>query len=138
MTEETFTLDPQLKRDTFELGRLNGQILLLMNNSLVPWFIVVPTTTRTEIFELEQRERETLYKNIELLSKHLLEHFDAHKINIGAIGNVVRQLHIHVLGRNENDFAWPGVVWVRTETRPYQPNEVELISREIFGKGVHP
>jgi diadenosine tetraphosphate (Ap4A) HIT family hydrolase len=132
MNEKDFVLDATLKRDTFELGRLNGQRLLLMDNSLVPWFILVPVTRATELFRLEKPERDILHKNIDFLSKHLLAHFDVNKINIGAIGNIVRQLHIHIVGRNENDFAWPGVVWGRSEREPYEPSQVELISNDIF------
>ena len=102
---KNFSLNQVLENDTFELGRLNDQILLLMNNALLPWFIIVPVTQHTEIFQLDEAEHNTLYRNINILSRHIVQHYESDKINIGAIGNIVRQLHIHVIGRNKTDYA---------------------------------
>ena len=131
-----FVLDKKLAEDTFELGCLNGQLLLLMNNALVPWFILVPITSKTEICELDERDQTILYRNINLLSQHVLQQFDVSKINVGAIGNVVKQLHVHIIGRNENDYAWPDVVWGRQEREHYDEDQVnEIIENLVRGRG---
>ena len=131
-----FVLDKKLAEDTFELGCLNGQLLLLMNNALVPWFILVPITSKTEICELDERDQTILYRNINLLSQHVLQQFDVSKINIGAIGNVVKQLHVHIIGRNENDYCWPDVVWGRQEREQYSENQVNTIIDDlVYGAG---
>ena len=131
-----FVLDKKLVEDTFELGCLNGQLLLLMNNALVPWFILVPMTSKTEICELDEHDQTILYRNINLLSQHVLQQFDVSKINVGAIGNVVKQLHVHIIGRNENDYCWPDVVWGRQEREQYDEDQVnEIIENLVRGRG---
>ena len=131
-----FVLDKKLTEDTFKLGYLNEQLLLLMNNALVPWFILVPMTSKTEICELDERDQTILYRNINLLSQHVLQQFDVSKINVGAIGNVVKQLHVHIIGRNENDYCWPDVVWGRQEREHYDEDQVnEIIENLVRGRG---
>ena len=120
-------LNETLKRDTFELGHINQQLLLLMNNALVPWFIIVPSTNEIEIFKMPENERTALEKNIDLLSEYILNNFQSEKLNIAAIGNIVKQLHIHVIGRHSKDFCWPHVVWGQTENKPYTEVEVRNI-----------
>ena len=129
-----FVLDKKLAEDTFELGCLNGQLLLLMNNALVPWFILVPITSKTEICELDERDQTILYRNINLLSQHVLQQFDVSKINVGAIGNVVKQLHVHIIGRHENDYCWPDVVWGRQEREPYKKEQLNAVIGDLLSK----
>ena len=127
-----FRLDQQFKKDTIELGMLNDQILLLMNNALVPWFIIVPVTQQTEIFRLDETEQNTLYRNINSLSRHILEHYEVSKINIGAIGNIVRQLHIHIIGRSKTDYAWPNVVWGNARNIPYSEEQLQSVINNLM------
>lgn len=124
---ETFQIDPKLKSDTIEIGSINGQVLLLFNNSLVPWFIILPVTTEIELYKLSESERSILEKNIDILSGFIVRNFNVDKLNVATIGNVVKQLHIHLVGRHENDYCWPGVVWGRSEKELYQEQEVQKI-----------
>ena len=123
----TITINPKLKADTFELGQLNEQTLLLMNNSLVPWFIILPNTQETELFKLDKAERAKLDKNIDSLSGLLVNHFKTDKLNIATIGNIVSQMHVHIIGRCVDDPFWPGVVWGRVEKTEYKKEEVERL-----------
>jgi diadenosine tetraphosphate (Ap4A) HIT family hydrolase len=123
---KTIEIDARLKEDTIQLGFLNGQTLLLMNNSLAPWFIVLPNTSEKELFKLPESERRVLEKNINILSEFIVNNFDVEKLNVATIGNVVSQMHIHVVGRHRNDFCWPGVVWGRTDKVAY--GDLELTS----------
>lgn len=131
MIMKNFVLDPRLEQDTIQLGKLNGQILLLMNNALAPWFILVPLTDKHEIYLLDDAEQRTLLNNLNILSKHLLQHFEIDKINIGAIGNIVSQLHIHIVGRSTTDDAWPSVVWGHQNQRSYHDGEIDLIVENL-------
>ena len=112
-------LDPRLQADCLALGTLHGNRLLLMDNALVPWFILVPDTTCTELYELGPRQQSEVFAAVNALSALLKNRFDSHKINVAAIGNVVAQLHVHVVGRRSDDFCWPGVVWGAQQRSPY-------------------
>ena len=120
-----FRLDPQLERDCFVLGDLGTSLLLLLDNALVPWFIVVPRVAVTEVYELAREAQLLLLDQVNALSRLLKEELGVDKINVAAIGNVVRQLHVHVVGRREGDFRWPGVVWGAQGKQGYTPDEVE-------------
>ncbi len=122
-----FTLDPRLAQDCVVLGKMRLSLLLLMKNSLVPWFILVPQRMATELFELNREDQETLREEINLMSRFVKEHFTVEKLNVAAIGNIVKQLHIHVIGRNSKDFCWPNVVWGTKEKQPYTDEEVTKI-----------
>lgn len=121
-------LDARLRADCLPLGELRGCRLLLMNNALLPWFILVPDTTHTELYELPQEQQSDVIAAINALSALLKHRLDAHKINVGAIGNIVAQLHVHVVGRRTDDFCWPGVVWGAQQRRPYETVEADRIA----------
>jgi len=116
---EEFLLHHKLSRDTIKLVEMELSILLLMNNALVPWFILVPKTNVAEIYELDPQQQLTLWAEVNLISKFLKEELGVDKINVAAIGNIVPQLHMHVIGRYEDDFAWPKTVWGRKEQEEY-------------------
>ena len=116
-----FKLHPRLIKDTFHIIDLKLSRLLLMNNSNYPWFILVPTRKNiTELYELEKKDRLELNSEIDIISKKLSIHFNAKKMNIAALGNIVPQLHIHIIVRKENDAAWPNPVWNNTDIIPYK------------------
>ncbi len=127
-------IDAKLKEDTIHLGFISGQSLLLMNNSLVPWFIVLPNTREIELYKLSTDERGKLEKNIDILSGFILNNFNVEKLNVATIGNVVSQLHIHIVGRHKNDFCWPGVVWGKSDRIPYKESELMNISNLLVQK----
>ncbi|MDM5147485.1 HIT family protein [Candidatus Persebacteraceae bacterium Df01] len=131
---KTVEIDPRLKEDTIQLGIINGQALLLMNNSLVPWFIVLPNTSETELYKLSDSERRVLEKNINILSEFILNNFFVEKLNVASIGNMVSQMHIHIVGRHKNDLCWPGVVWGQTDRKAYKELELTYILTLIVQK----
>jgi diadenosine tetraphosphate (Ap4A) HIT family hydrolase len=116
---EDFTLDPRLAADCIVLGEMRLSRLLVLNNSLLPWFILVPRRNAIELFELEREDQLALLDEINLLSRFVKEHFGSEKLNVAAIGNIVKQLHVHVVGRNSTDFCWPNVVWGTREKMTY-------------------
>ena len=128
-----FVLDPRLANDGILLGALDLSLLLLMNNALVPWFILVPRTDQTELFLLPEPQRRTLREETDLLSRFVDDNFSPDKLNVAAIGNIVRQMHIHVVGRFVGDYCWPGVVWGDSRREPYEATEVERIKLLVHG-----
>lgn len=116
---EAFSLDSKLAKDCIVLAESDISLLLLMNNSLVPWFILVPRTSETELHALDAATQVALLKEINLLAGQVKKVFAVDKLNIAAIGNVVQQLHVHVIGRRHTDYCWPNVVWGRPEREPY-------------------
>jgi diadenosine tetraphosphate (Ap4A) HIT family hydrolase len=108
-----FELDTQLREDCHWIGRLALSHVLLHRNAALPWLILVPEVAEhvTELYQLDPTERRTLDDEVDVLSRYLKRTHGARKINVAAIGNLVPQLHVHVVGRHPGDPCWPGVVW---------------------------
>ncbi|MGR9054000.1 MAG: HIT domain-containing protein [Gammaproteobacteria bacterium] len=116
----SFRLHPQLAKDAIRIGRFDLCRLLLMNDSRYPWFILVPEVADiSEIYQLEQDQRALLHQESDYLSERLARLFNADKMNIAAIGNLVPQLHVHHVVRYRSDAAWPAPVWGKFEAIPY-------------------
>ena len=129
-----FTLDEQLQRDCFVLGRMEFCQLLLMNNASVPWFVLVPETAETEIFDLASSDRAMLWDEVDRVAEFVRTEFSADKLNVAAIGNVVSQLHVHIVGRRKDDYCWPDVVWGRSSEEQYTDDAVAQIVRSVSEK----
>lgn len=127
----TFKLNKQLEHDCHVLGQLSSCHLLLLDNALVPWFILVPETDITEFHELDTKQQQALLADINAISRFIKSEFSVSKLNTATIGNIVQQLHIHVIGRHEEDYCWPGVVWGRTEKQAYSTHQLDSISQAL-------
>ena len=115
-----FTLDPRLESDTIALGDLALSSVLLLNDARFPWLVLVPRRTgASEITDLSDADAATLMQEVRIATRVLLELSKPDKINVGALGNVVSQLHVHVVGRFRSDPAWPGPVWGFGTRTPY-------------------
>jgi len=124
-----FFLADQLKRDTLPVMDLRLCSLLLMNDSRYPWTILVPRVANAqEIFDLSHAEQSFLIEEISLTAKALAAISQPAKVNVGALGNIVRQLHVHVVARFEGDATWPGPVWGAGVARPYQDGAEAYLS----------
>ena len=122
-----FDLDPQLGADTMEIGDLYLCRVLLMNDVRYPWLILVPAKPDlTEIGDLSRNDRIFLSDEIETVSAVLTKLYNPLKLNVGALGNIVRQLHIHIIGRTECDPAWPGPVWGHSPAEAYSDEALQL------------
>lgn len=118
-----FILHPQLQKDCTVIGELPLSTLLLMNDANYPWFVLVPRRAETrEWFELAFEDQQALLRETNALAHYLQQHTGARKMNIGALGNMVPQLHVHVIGRFETDPAWPGPVWGKVPPLSYTPD----------------
>jgi diadenosine tetraphosphate (Ap4A) HIT family hydrolase len=124
-------LDPRLQQDCFVLGKLEFCQLLLMNNAAIPWFILVPVTSVTEVCDLTSSEQTMLWAEVNSVAEYVRSSYKIDKLNIGAIGNVVSQLHVHVVGRREDDYCWPGVVWGSAIENLYTDDEVAAVVSSV-------
>ena len=115
-----FQLHPRLKEDCIAVGRFDLCQLLMMNDSQYPWFILVPEKAGlTEIYQLGKAERQILTEESSYLAENLAALYQADKMNIAAIGNLVPQLHIHHVVRYQTDKAWPAPIWGKFTAVPY-------------------
>ena len=115
-----YKLDPRLENDSTSVMITGLCDLRLSRDARWPWLILVPRRAEiTEIFELTPLDQVLLAFETELVAKALKEITGATKINIGALGNIVRQLHVHVIARFEGDANWPNPVWGFGKAEPY-------------------
>ena len=125
MPSPDWSLDPQLQRDTIAVGDLSLARVLAMNDANYPWVILVPRLAgAVEIIDLDDQQQAQLMDEIAMLSRVLKDVTGCDKLNIAAIGNVVAQLHVHIVARHRNDAAWPRPVWGVVPARPYDPAEL--------------
>jgi diadenosine tetraphosphate (Ap4A) HIT family hydrolase len=134
-----FSLHPQLARESVVVGDLLLSRVLLMNNSRFPWLLLVPRRPGLrETIDLPEHEQPVLWREISAVQRLMRELFSPDKLNVAAIGNLVPQLHVHVIARFEKDEAWPKPVFGFAPPIPYAPAELDaLISRIAAGLG-HP
>lgn len=125
--DDAFQLHPRLAADTHLLGSSGYSMLLLMNNARVPWFIQVPKTAVLELHRLPLSLRAAIREETDAIATFVEAHFRPDKLNIATIGNLVPQLHIHVIGRFEGDDCWPAPVWGRLEPQDYDDAELGRI-----------
>ena len=117
---EGFDLHPRLASDCHLVGDLGLCRVLLLDDVRYPWVVLVPRRTGIrEIYELDSADRETLLRESCLTGKFMMQAFAGEKLNIGALGNLVPQLHLHHIVRNTADPAWPGPVWGHSAAEPY-------------------
>lgn len=115
-----FQIDPRLAEDTLEVASLTLCQVLLLNDRRYDWLVLVPRRESvTEILDLSPQDQAQLWREVTLVAQVLRHAQPDLKLNIGALGNVVRQLHLHVLLRQEGDPAWPGPVWGHSPREPH-------------------
>jgi len=123
-----FSLHRQLENDTFFIGSFSLSDVLLMNDNRYPWLILVPRLWEvTDITDLSAEQRAMLTEEINHVAAKLKEHYAPDRLNIAMLGNVVPQLHCHIIARFKEDFAWPKPVWGTGEAVPYAKEQSEKI-----------
>jgi diadenosine tetraphosphate (Ap4A) HIT family hydrolase len=116
-----FELDPRLAGDTVFVADWQLCRVLLMDDARFPWLVLVPRRAGlAEIDDLDEAGRTRLMHEIRHAMKTLRAIVECDKLNVGALGNIVRQLHVHVVARRANDAAWPGPVWGHGTAQRYQ------------------
>lgn len=123
-----FVIHPRLAAGGIELGQLAACRLLLKNNALFPWFILVPEVEGIEdLHQLTPDQYQATMVAMRRVSEFVASHFQPEKLNLGCIGNQVRQMHIHIIGRSSDDPAWPGTVWAFDGKQAYRDDEIAKI-----------
>lgn len=135
-----FVLNERLAAGGFEVARMHGCRILLKNEEHFPWFIVVPEVPLgiEDLHQLDEEMFDEVMLAVRKVSRFVEAHFRPEKLNVACIGNIVRQMHIHVVGRSTDDPAWPGVVWAFEGKRKYREGEAGKIvgaAREFLGRG---
>ena len=132
----SWLLHPRLEQDTEAVGDLPLSRLLVNNDANYPWLLLVPRRPGArEIIDLDDKDRAQLMIEIAHTSRALKDVSACHKLNVAAIGNVVPQLHIHIVARERDDPAWPKPVWGTVPARAYDPAErqafIAALRREL-------
>jgi diadenosine tetraphosphate (Ap4A) HIT family hydrolase len=119
-TDLAFVLDQRLAADTYVIGDLELSRVLLMNDSRFPWVILVPRRTNLrELIDLSREDQHALLDEINHVGNFLRAHENPDKLNFAALGNVVAQLHVHIIARFRTDAAWPRPIWGVGTSEPY-------------------
>lgn len=125
----SFELHPRLAAGGFDLVSVNGCRLLLKNNALFPWILIVPEVEEgiEDLHQLSEERYQEVTALIRRVSLFVTEYFQPEKLNVASIGNQVRQMHIHIVGRSSADPAWPGTVWAFEGKETYADETIEAI-----------
>ena len=119
-TQAGWQLEAQIERDTVQVGDLTLCSVRAINDATYPWLVLVPRKVgATEIIDLAEADRMQLMTEISTAATALKDITRCDKLNIGAIGNLVPQLHIHIVARRRDDPAWPKPVWGAAPAQPY-------------------
>ncbi|ERM01874.1 histidine triad (HIT) protein [Brucella intermedia 229E] len=131
---EQFELDKRLNADTFFVAKLGLCELRLMNDRRWPWLILVPRRPDlTEIHDMTPLDQTMLTFETGIVAQALKSVTACHKINTGALGNIVRQLHLHVIARSEGDAGWPGPpVWGFGTRETYDEKDAHRLIADIL------
>lgn len=125
MTHAPYALHAQLADDTHPVAMLALCELRLMDDANYPWLVLVPRVADArELIDLDASQRRALTEEIDTAARLLRSTVQPYKLNIAALGNMVEQLHVHVIGREQDDPAWPAPVWGRVAARPYTPEQL--------------
>lgn len=128
----TFQLHERLAADTWTVKDLSLCRVLLMDDSRYPWVILVPRREGLRDFhEVAKADKAAFQGEIDLVSEVLKDATGAFKLNVAAIGNMVPQLHVHVIARFEGDEVWPKPVWGLGEAMPYAPERAEFLMEKL-------
>lgn len=128
----SYTLHPQLEADTYPVAQLPLCDLLLMNDARYPWCILVPRLEGLrDLHEVPAAHKTQLQQETDQISLLLASLTDAYKMNVAALGNMVEQLHVHIIARSRTDAAWPGPVWGVGAAQPYTEAQAGELLKKI-------
>ncbi len=129
-------ISDRLLSSAIHIGEMPSGALLLNDNALYPWFLIVPHGDFVEWVDLPLEIQNRMLTDINSLCGFLIgdEMLKVEKTNIAAIGNIVSQFHLHIVGRHSKDPAWPDPVWGHPDKRDYEAGEVERMLERLTGK----
>lgn len=128
-----FAVDPIIDENSVFIKNLTLSVLYLKNDKENPWFILVPRKLGAiELIDLSHEEQVMLMEEVTIVSEFLKSHYRPDKLNVGSLGNIVRQLHVHVIARYTSDRAWPGPIWGVPTKQEFDEIEIENIKSNFF------
>lgn len=127
----SWSIHPQLARDTIEIGDLPLSRVFVVKDANYPWLLLVPRRDAIEIIDLDEVEQAQLMTEIARVARALKTTTRCDKLNIAALGNMVPQLHVHIIARRHKDVAWPKPVWGAAEPQTHDPGELDLFISEV-------
>src|SRR5690349_5808373 len=135
MPDSAWSLHPQLKKDTIDIGDLPLSKVLVIQDANYPWLLLVPRRPDVvEIIDLDEVEQAQLMTETTRVARALREITKCDKLNIAALGNVVPQLHVHVIARRKTDAAWPKPVWGAVPPVEHDPEELKRFTAALRKK----
>jgi diadenosine tetraphosphate (Ap4A) HIT family hydrolase len=121
-----WSLHPELEHNSVLVGDLALSRVIIADDATYPWVVLVPRRAgAVEIIDLDEPDRMRLMAEIAQVSAALKDVTRCDKLNVAALGNIVPQLHVHVVARRTNDAAWPGPVWGAVPPEPYTGSELD-------------
>ena len=130
-----FTIDKKFLKSSYHITDLKLCSIRLHDNSKFPWLILIPKRNKiTDISDLKPKDQILLMKEIVFVSKIMKKIFKTSKLNVEKIGNIVPQLHIHIIARNKKDSSWPLSVWV-VKGKNYTKKALTIMIRK-FSKAI--
>ncbi|MEM9254004.1 MAG: HIT domain-containing protein [Pseudomonadota bacterium] len=133
MGSERSAIDAQLMSDCHHLGCLDHSQLLLHRNAALPWFILVPDTRLHDVLDLPEQQAQMIWQECADVSGFIKRVMGYPKVNFAGLGNVVAQMHLHIIGRREGDACWPRPVWgVLPEGQTYRGTELDDIQAGLI------
>ena len=130
-----FPLDPKIASDSIFVAALPLSDVRLMLDANYPWLLVVPRRSGIfELVDLDAADQRQLMEEITQASAALRATVPCDKLNVAALGNIVRQLHVHVIARREGDAAWPKPVWGAVPAKPYAPGAAEALAAKLAAR----
>lgn len=128
-------LDERLAQDSQLVAELPLCQLRLMNDARFPWLLLIPRREgASEIFDLNEADQQQLWHEASVVGQMLKTLTQADKINVASLGNVVSQLHVHIVARQHDDAAWPGPVWGHGECQPYAPDRLDDMCHSLLAE----
>ncbi|MBL7002821.1 MAG: HIT domain-containing protein [Gammaproteobacteria bacterium] len=128
-----YQIHPMLQKDCHLITEWPTCYVLLHKNALLHWFILVPQSNKKNIFELEPELMNKAINESKIINQYLTDKLKYKKTNFASIGNIVEQLHLHIVGRKEDDPCWPQPVWGNlTEHKDYSAEQIALIKQDIL------
>jgi diadenosine tetraphosphate (Ap4A) HIT family hydrolase len=132
---DPWSLHPQLSQDTIDIGDLPLSRVLVIKDANYPWLLLVPRRSgASEIIDLDEVEQAQLTTELGRVARALKAVTACDKLNIAALGNVVPQLHVHVIARRQGDAAWPRPVWGAAPPLEHDPGELQDFIRALRRK----
>lgn len=127
----SWSLHPRLAGDTIGIGDLPLSRVLVIKDANYPWLLLVPRREAVEIIDLDEVEQAQLMTEIGRVARALKAVTRCDKLNIAALGNVVPQLHVHIIARRHSDAAWPKPVWGQVPAQTHDPQELDLFIHDV-------